>query len=93
MGRIRTRQEIRAVIAVPPNLHAGWMLTAYETSDWQWCRIREIGEMLYEIAYLRDCSEAEKKDLNHLLWTAQICMRFKRIREGDGNPWAPASID
>lgn len=92
MGRTWARQEIQAVIVALPDLHVGWMLTAYETSDWQWCRlVSGIDGAVERIYAWKDCSNEEKRALNELLWSAQICMRYKRVK--DGNPWALASID
>lgn len=73
-------------------LHAAWMLTAYKTSDWQWCRpVGRTDEFAKRIERVRDCSDEEKQALNNLLWSAQICMRVVRVLEG--NPWALACVD
>lgn len=88
----RERAEIQQIIHAPGGLRAGWMMTAYETTDWQWCRVvNDDGEVAERIAMIRECTEEEKEALNSLLWSDQICMRFKRVR--DGNPWALARMD
>lgn len=87
----KERDEIRRIIR-RDDLFAAWMLTTYATTDWQWCRIHGWdGERGHHIEFVRDCSEAEKEALNALLWSAQICMRVVRVKEG--NPWAIACID
>lgn len=81
-----------AIYATNPKLRIGWMLSAYQTSDWQVCRI--IGEtkgVAHRIEKVRDCTAQEKEKLNMLLWTAQICMRHKPVERG--NSWAFACLD
>jgi len=81
-------------ICLPDGRRAGWLLTARETSDWKWGRaVRSAKGVVLRIEEARDCSEAEKHQLNYLLWTAQIAMRFQRVKERDTCPWAFASID
>lgn len=88
-----SQEEILRAIRRPGGLKAGWSLTAYETSDWNWGRIVPAADgSALRVAFIRDCTEDEKCTLNYLLWTAQIVMRFRRIRETGECPWAFASI-
>ncbi len=74
------------------SFRVGWMLTAYGTTDWQLCRIvGEANGKAHRIERVRNCSAGEKETLNTLLWSAQICMRFKPVLAG--NPWGLACLD
>ena len=73
-------------------LRVGWILTARKTSDWQVCRI--VGEtygFAHRIELVRDCSQMEKELLNALLWTTQICVRYRPVQRGD--PWGLACLN
>ncbi len=83
---------MQSIIRSLDGLNAGWVLDAEKATDWQWGRIvtGHRGEV-ERIAYIRDCTQKEKDALNNLLWTSQIVMRYKGVR--DGSPWAFARID
>jgi hypothetical protein len=81
--------------AIFPNnrqLRAGWMLHANRISDWRVCRIvNEHNGTAQRIDSVRDCSQKEMDILNDLLWTTQICLRYKAVLTG--NPWGLACLD
>ena len=84
--------EIRRLLYPASGERVGWMLTAYETSEWQRCRIigRE-GRVAHRISVVRECSAQEKETLYNLLWSAQIVLRCQRAKLG--NPWGLACIE
>ena len=84
--------EILSLIRSRDHCRAGWVLTAYGTSDWQWCLVIGYdGEKAGRIEHVRDCSEEEKTAFPHLLWPSQSGMRVRRVRTGD--PWVLACIN
>jgi len=89
-------EELVRTIRTSEGLRAGWMLSAYEPSDWLWCRIvhlrTEDTHHIHRIELVRPCTTEEKEKLNQLLWSAQICLRYHGV-EKRKPPWAIACID